>query len=143
MNQKSDSLEEYLAKYRETHSEKDVQRLMHELEIRPAQRTYTFHKTGEVAPIHAGDMVLYRKVNKIKGDTKTEIFPAASIKYTEVQVSKKGVKSTERIWEIGIDENKIRKGKFCTRIASGCVQVVRIEKTDEYLKHVAEEIKKQ
>ena len=142
MNQKSDSLEEYLTEYRKAHSEKDVQRLMHELEIKPAKRVYTYRKSDAVAPVHAGDMVQYRKVNKIKGNTKTEIFPVVSVEFTEVKKTTNGVQTKERIWKVGIDDNKTRKGKFCTKIASGCIQVIGVEDTDEYLKQVAEEEKK-
>lgn len=53
-----------------------------------------------------------------------------------------GIQTKERIWKVGIDDNKTRKGKFCTRIASGCIQVIGVEDTDEYLKQVAEEEKK-
>lgn len=87
-------------------------------------------------------MVQYRKVNKIKGNTKTEIFPAVSVEFTEVKKTTNGVQTKERIWKVGIDDNKTRKGKFCTRIASGCIQVIGVEDTDEYLKQVTEEEKK-
>lgn len=132
-NQKEDSLEEFLNDYRSAHSEDDVQRLMHEIEILSAVRTYTYHKQGLIAPCHAGDIIKYEKHNKIKGNVKSMIYPAVSVKFSEVVRSKKGTKWTEREWEVGIDDNRIRKAKFCTPIASGCLQTIGSANTAEYL----------
>ena len=131
-----------MAGYAETHSEKDCNQLMHKLVIKPAKRTYTYRKEGLVAPLHPGDLVSYEKVNKINGNTKTLIFPAVSVEYSEVLRSKKGAKWPERKWKVGVDENKVRKAKFCRRLQSGCLQVVDVCPTTEYLKKVEAEQKK-
>ncbi len=132
-NQKEDSLEEFLNDYRSVHSEDDVQRLMHEIEILPAVRTYTYHKQGLIAPCHAGDIIKYEKHNKIKGNVKSMIYPAVSVEFSEVVRSKKGTKWTEREWKVGIDDNRIRKAKFCTPIASECLQTIDSANTAKYL----------
>ena len=82
------------------------------------------------------------KTKKIKGNTKTLVFPAVSVEYSEVLRSKKGAKWTEREWKVGVDENKVRKAKFCRRLQSGCLQVVDVFPTGEYLKKVKAEQKK-
>ncbi len=140
-DQKSDSLEEFMNKY----AEKERRQMMHHLEIKPAKRTYTYHKTGVIAPIHPGDIVKYCKVNKIGGAVRYLIFPASSVSYMEKTFKKKGDTWTERIWKIGIDENKHRQGKFCTPIRSGCLQAVGKEDTGQYLAKIAagEEKRKQ
>ena len=122
-NQKTDSLEEFLNNYRATHSEKEVQKLMHNIEIQPAVRTYTYHKQKLVAPCHPGDIVRYEKRNKIKRNIKTMIFAAASVRCPEVVRSKNSSKWIEREWHVYIDEKRKRKAKFCTPITSGCLQV--------------------
>lgn len=132
-DQKEDSLEEFLNDYRSAHSEDDVQRLMHEIKILPAVRTYTYHKQRLIAPCHAGDIIKYEKHNKIKGNIKSMISPAVSVEFSEVVRSKKGAKWTEREWKVGIDDNRIRKAKFCTPIASGCLQTIDSVDTAEYL----------
>ncbi len=136
-NQKEDSLEEFLNDYRSAHSEDDVQRLMHEIEILPAVRTYTYHKQGLIAPCHVGDIIKYEKHNKIKGNVKSMIYPAVSVEFSEVVRSKKGAKWTEREWKVGIDDNRVRKAKFCTPIASGCLQTIGSANTAEYLRSLA------
>lgn len=132
-NQKEDSLEEFLNDYRSAHSEDDVQRLMHEIKILPAVRTYTYHKQRLIAPCHAGDIIKYEKHNKIKGNIKSMIYPAVSVEFSEVVRSKKGAKWTEREWKVNIDDNRVRKAKFCTPIASGCLQTIDSVDTAEYL----------
>lgn len=141
-DQKEDSLEEFMSAYAETHSEKECNQLIHKLVIKPAKRTYTYRKEGLVPPLHPGDLVSYEKINKIKGNTKTLVFPAVSVEYSEVLRSKKGAKWTEREWKVGVDENKVRKAKFCRRFQSGCLQVVDVCSTGEYLKKVEAEQKK-
>lgn len=136
-DQKEDSLEEFLNDYRSVHSENDVQRLMHEIKILPAVKTYTYHKQGLIAPCHAGDIIKYEKHNKIKGNIKSMIYPAVSVEFSEVVRSKKGAKWTEREWKVGIDDNRMRKAKFCTPIASGCLQTIGSVDTAEYLSKLA------
>lgn len=141
-DQKENSLEEFMADYAETHFEKECNQLIHRLTIKPAKRIYTYRKEEFVAPLHPGDLVSYEKTNKIKGNTKTLVFPAASVEYSETLRSKNGVKWTEREWEVGINENKVRKAKFCRRLQSGCLQVVDVCSTGEYLKKVETEQRK-
>jgi hypothetical protein len=121
-NQKTDSLEEYMAKYAETHSEKECRQHIHEIEILPAKRTYTYHKDKNiVAPVHPGDMIRYEKKNKIKGNTKRMTFVAISVKMCgEGHITYS-------------DGNKSRKIKFCRPIGSGCVQCIGSEPTEKYL----------
>ena len=139
LNQKTDSLEEYLSQYKASHSAKDVQCLMHRMKIEPARRTYTYRKQGLVAPVRPGDLVLYRKVRKVKGDVKTEVFPAVSVEYTEIAKKANGVVTKERVWKIGVDDTHIRKAKFCSVLNHSCVQFTGSESTSAYLKKVAEE----
>lgn len=40
-----------------------------------------------------------------------------------------------------MDENKVRKAKFCRRLQSGCLKVVAVCSTGEYLKKVEAERK--
>ena len=141
-DQKEDSLEEFMAAYAEIHSEKECNQLMRKLVIKPAKRTYTYRKEGLVPPLHPGDLVSYEKINKIKGNTKTLVFPAVSVEYSEVLRSKKGAKWVEREWKVGVDENKVRKAKFCRRLQSGCLQVADVCPTGNYLKKVEAEQKK-
>ncbi len=109
-DQKDDSLEEFIAKYRETHSEKEVQQLMHQIAIKPAKRTYTYHKESRVCPFHVGDTILYKKKNKIKGNTKTKVFVCTGIKfskdYNEARLD---------------DGTKNKRMKFCKVLKSGCI----------------------
>lgn len=132
-NQKSDSLEEYMAKYAETHSEKECRQHMHEIEILPAKRTYTYHKDKNiVAPAHPGDMIRYEKKNKIKGNTKCMTFVATSVEMC-------GERDGDGEGHIKYDDgNKSRKIKFCRPIASGCIQCIGSEPTRDYLKKVSE-----
>lgn len=89
-------------------------------------------------PVEAGESL----PKYVKGNTKTLVFPAVSVEYSDVLRSKKGVKWTEREWKVGVDENKVRKAKFCRRLQSGCLQVVDVFPTGEYLKKVEAEQKK-
>lgn len=130
-NQKSDSLEEYMTKYAETHSEKECRQHMHEIEILPAKRTYTYHKDkGIVAPAHPGDMIRYEKKNKIKGNTKRMTFVAISVEMCGEGHIKYG------------DGNKSRKIKFCRPIGSGCVQCIGSERTEKYLNELTKKAAK-
>lgn len=121
MCQKEDSLEEFLAEYRKSHSEKQVQQMMHKIVIEPARRTYTFHKQKLVAPCHCGDIIRYEKYNKVKGNTKRDTFVATLV-------------SMDNDGHIGYgDKNGKRKFKFCHPIASGCLQVIKTEITSKYV----------
>ena len=109
-DQKEDSLEEFFDKYRESHTEKETQQMMHQIAVKPAKRTYTYHKEGRVCPFHVGDTILYKKKNKIKGNTKTKVFVCTGIKfpkdYNEARLD-------------GGTKNK--KMKFCKVLKSGCI----------------------
>lgn len=120
-NQKADSLKEYMAKYAETHTVKECRQHMHKIEIVPAKRTYTYHKNGVVTPAHPGDIIRYKKRNKIRGNTKRMTFVATSVKMCgEGHI-------------LYSDGNKSCKIKFCRPIRSGCVQCINSESTERYL----------
>lgn len=124
-NQKTDSFEEYMAKYTKTHTEKECRQHVAKIEIIPAKRTYTYHKNGLIAPIHTGDIVRYEKHNKIKRNTKFETFVATSVKMSGEGHIKYG------------DKCNSKKIKFCRPIGSGCLQVIHALCTEEYLKSLA------
>lgn len=106
--QTDNSLEEYIKQYTSLHGSITIQRHLSKLTVKPAERVYTFHKKKQVAPIHSGDIVKYEKQNKIKGNVKTAIFVAESVKMIDGKVCH--------------DETKNKKLKFCKRIKSGCLQ---------------------
>lgn len=110
MNQKADSLEEYMAEYAETHSDKECRQHFHELVIRPEKRIYTFHKAETRQTYHAGDLIKYEKHNKIKGNTKRLVFPAAGINMQEGKIDINGTQN--------------RKMKFCHFLEGGSLQYV-------------------
>ena len=112
-DQKEDSLEEFLAVYCQTHTEKEVQQMMHRIEIRPAKRINTYHKDGRICPFHPGDTILYEKHNKIKGNTKRMIFVCTGIYFPEDEKQQKVCHGS-----------KNKKMKFCRRIRSGCTPFV-------------------
>ena len=116
-DQKDNSLEEFLAEYRTNHSEKEVQQLMHRIVIKPARRTYTYHKKGVVCPFHVGDTIRYEKYNKIRGNTKTDTFICTGVKsptdYNEARLC---------------DGTKNKKMKFCHVLKAGCIPCVGFNK---------------
>ena len=136
-DQKDDSLEEFMEAYASTHSEKECGQLMHQLEILPARRAYTYHKMGLVAPIRPGDMVQYKKVNKIKGNTKTMVFPAVSVRYVEIDYTKKGTTWTKGEWLVQVTKDQKRKAKFCRPIQGGCLQTIGVAAMKDFLTEVA------
>lgn len=109
-DQKDDSLEEFFNKYKETHLDKELQQLMHQIEIRPAKRTYTYHKDGRVCLFHVGDTILYKKKNKIKVNTKTKVFVCTGLKFTANYDNAKLC-----------DNTKSKKMKFCKVLKAGCI----------------------
>ena len=113
-DQKDDSLEEFLNKYRETHTEKEVQQMMHRIDIRPAKRTYTYHKDGRICKFHIGDLVRYEKKNKIKGNTKLDTFVCTGVRF--------GKDDSEQTLSNGTKEKKM---KFCYVLQSGCTPYIR------------------
>lgn len=108
MEQKEDSLEEYLNKYRKTHTEKETRKHFKELEVRPAQRQYTYHKEKINPKIHVGDKVLYEKHFKTKPSIK-EIFIVKKLNVSQNQV---------------LYETKGKNLKYCRPIESGCLQFI-------------------
>ena len=127
-DQKVDSLEEFLIAYRKTHTEKEVQQMMHQVVIKPAKRTYTSkrkfankykinqhemrfpserfpHETFPHERFHSGDTILYKKHNRTKGNTKKQIFVCTDVSMSNNKVSY-GTKN--------------RLMKLCKVIKSGC-----------------------
>ena len=117
-DQKDDSLEEFITKYRKTHSEKEVQQMMHQIDIRPAKRTYTYHKEGYVCRFHIGDLIRYEKKNKIKGNTKLDTFICTGVRF--------GQDDGEQTLSNGTKEKKM---KFCSVLCSGCTPYNGIRKS--------------
>lgn len=111
--QKEDSLEEFLILYRKTHTEKEVQQFMHQIIIKPAKRTYTFHKEGIVCRFHAGDTIIYEKKNKIKGNIKRMIFVCTGIDVSNQKLAY---------------NTKKKSMKYCKVIKAGCIPFVGFRK---------------
>lgn len=117
-NQKENSLKEYMEEYSKTHTKKECDKHFHELEIIPAKRIYTFHKQNAIKniniknkynpPIHAGDVVKYEKANKIKGNTKSEVFIA-----TRIDTSTRKIRNN----------TKSKLIKYCKPLKSGCIRI--------------------
>lgn len=112
-DQKDDSLEEFLNKYRETHSEKEVQQIMHRVDIHSAKRTYTYHKDGRVCKFHIGDLIRYEKKNKIKGNTKLETFVCTGVRFGKTDKEQKVSNGT-----------KEKLMKFCSVLRSGSIPYI-------------------
>lgn len=108
--QTKDSLEEYISEYTSLYGSLAAQRHLTQLIVKPAKRTYTFHKDKQIAPIHSGDIVKYEKKNKIKGNIKTLIFIAEGINFANGKVEHNTTKN--------------KKLKYCKRIQAGCLQYV-------------------
>ena len=106
IEQKTPSLEEHMAAYAQTHTELECRQHIHQLIIKPAKRTYTFHKQQLIAPIHAGDKVKYKKINKVNKKTKTLIFITDSVDMS----NNKACHGTQN-----------KRLKYCQRIESGCI----------------------
>lgn len=113
-DQKDDSLEEFLSKYRESHTEKEVQQMMHRIDIRPAKRTYTYHKDGRICKFHIGDLIRYEKKNKIKGNMKRETFVCEGLYFSE----------DENEAKVDHNRTKNKKMKFCRVLKSGCMPYI-------------------
>lgn len=102
MCQTCDSFEDFKQKY----SKSDIAKAM----VKPAKRIYTSHKHNVVAGFHPGDIVKYEKHNKIKGNTKKDIFPIIS-----VDIGQSALYYTT---------TKNRRMKYCRRIDSGALQFI-------------------
>lgn len=108
--QVADSLEEYMAAYAVEHSKEECFRHLWELTVKPARRTYTFHKNNTVCLFHAGDVIRYQKHNKIKGNTKSDVFIADVLKVSNNKI------------EFG---TKSRDMKYCSVLDSSCIPYIR------------------
>jgi hypothetical protein len=114
-DQKENSLEEFLFEYGQNHTKKEIEQLLHQIVIKPAVRTYTYHKYGRHCSYHTGDTIIYKKYNKIRGNTKAEVFICTGIKlpndYNEARLC------------CGTKNKKI---KFCKVLKSGCISCVNV-----------------
>lgn len=126
-DQTKDSFEEYMEKYAETHTEKECEQHRHEVEVRPARRTYTYHKQGLRVIAHPGDLVSYTKKNKIKGNTKHGIVVAES------------VRADDEGGHVDYAGGKSYKSIYCRPVGSGSVQYTDTEKLESVLKKAKKE----
>ena len=117
-DQKADSLEEYMNTYAETHTADECKMHFESLTVKPARRTYTFHKEGRICPLHIGDKVRYEKKNKIKGNTKVDTFICEGIRFVK----------DENKAEVKHNKTKSKKMKFCRVLESGCTPYVDYRK---------------
>lgn len=113
IGQKELSLKEYMEQYAKTHTKKECATHFHLLEIRPAKRTYTYHRKGIISPIHIGDVVKYEKHNKIKGNIKHLIFVATGLDISNNKIC---------------HNTKSKKMKYCKRLESGCIPIIEKRK---------------
>ncbi len=120
-DQTVDSLEEYMNGYSQTHTKRECDRHFHELEIRPAKRTYTFRKKGLKLVARPGDKVSYTKKNKIKGNTKHKIVIAESVRHDEEG------------GRVVYGKVKNFRAVYCRPIGSGCLQYIGSEKLEKVL----------
>lgn len=113
------SLEEYLENYSKNHTKYECIAHARSLIIKPCRRTYTFHKEGKISPFHPGDTIKYEKHNKIKGNTKTDVFIADKV---SVSTNKACCSGKEKLF------------RYCKRIQSGCTPIVDFGKLDKNYK---------
>lgn len=111
-NQKEDSLEEYMKRYAETHTKQECNKHFHELIVTSAKRVYTYHKYGIVPAFKCGDKVRYEKHNKIKGNTKRNVFVVEGVKVLEEKLCYGGTKNS--------------KMKFCNILETKSLQYVTL-----------------
>lgn len=102
MCQTCDSFEELKQKY----SKHEIAKV----EVKPAKRIYASHKYNIVSGFHPGDIVKYEKHNKIKGNTKKDIFPIISVDIGQSVLRCAATKN--------------RRMKYCQRIKSGAMQFI-------------------
>ena len=124
MDQKADSLEEHMTKYAESHDKTECDRHFHKLEIRPAKRVYTYHKTGLRVTAHPGDLVSYTKVNKTYGNTKHNVVVAVS------------ARADSEGGHIEYADGKSFKSIYCKPIGSGSVQYVDVKPIDTIIDEI-------
>lgn len=102
MCQTCDSFEEFKQKY----SKYEIAKVV----VKPAKRVYTSHKDKIVSGFHSGDVVKYEKHNKVKGNTKKDVFTVIGVKMTDQTLFYTITKS--------------RRIKYCQRIKSGALQFI-------------------
>lgn len=102
MCQICDSFEELKQKY----SKSDIAKVI----VKPAKRIYTPHKNNIVSGFHPGDIVKYEKHNKVKGNTKKDVFTVISVKMTDQALF--------------YTTTKNRRMKYCQRIKSGALHFI-------------------
>ena len=110
-----------MTNFAETHTKLECDRHFHELEIRPARRTYTFRKKGLKLVARPGDKVAYTKKNKTYGNTKHKIVIAEKVRHDD---------------EGGYVEyanGKSFKSIYCKPVGSGCVQYIGSEKLNKII----------
>lgn len=117
-DQKTDSLEEYMNTYAESHTADECKKHFESLTVKPARRTYTFHKEWRICPFHIGDKVRYEKKNKVKGNTKVETFICESIYFSK----------DENKAKVEHNKTKSKKMKFCRVLESGCIPYIDYRK---------------
>ena len=93
--QKEASLKEYMDDFAKTHTKLECDRHFHDLIIKPAKRTYTFHKNGIVPNFKCGDKFKYEKHNKTKGNTKNGVFICENVKINENKLCHNGTKNKD------------------------------------------------
>lgn len=120
-DQTQDSLEEYMTKFAETHTKLECDRHFHELETRPAKRTYTFRKKRLKLVARPGDKVSYTKKNKTYGNTKHKIVIAESVRHDDEG------------GHVEYANGKSFKSIYCKPIGSGCVQYIGSEKLNKVI----------
>lgn len=130
MDQKADSLEEYMAHFAETHDKEVCDKRFHELEVRPAKRVYTYHKAGLRVKAHPGDVVSYMKVNKTYGNTKHSVVIAVS------------ARADSEGGHIEYADGKSFKSIYCTPIGSGALQYIGAKTLDKVIEDAIKEEQK-
>ena len=108
--QKENSLKEYMDDFAKTHTKLECDRHFHDLIIKPAKRTYTFHKNKIVPSFKCGDKIKYKKKNKIKGNIKTDTFICEGVKINENKLCHNGTKNKEM--------------KYCKILNRNCIQFI-------------------
>lgn len=104
--------------YAEAHTTDECKKHFDSLTVKPARRTYTFHKEGRICPFHIGDKVRYEKKNKIKDNTKVDTFICEGIRFVK----------DENKAEVKHNKTKSKKMKFCRVLESGCTPYVDYRK---------------
>jgi hypothetical protein len=108
--QKTNSLEDYKDNYLKTHTIDEWNKHFHELKVKPAKRAYTYRKQ-RIRPIFkCGDVIKYIKYNKVKNNTKTKIFVAASIDFLDNTIYENNTKGV--------------KMKFCHLVQSNSLEFI-------------------